>query len=163
MAVGQLAVQEIQGTKDCMELLLRYGDGGDKVWALDGLKNAVVKKDRRMDELDRPKPASVPLAIEGPKESYLSEVALAMGYDRKTVQPALPRLRGGSDPRPGELCEARTSSRIMLTSGTSRCVSHVPCNLATLNVFDVHVEVSVHLLLFAANMRRNELLYGRGC
>ena len=89
MAVGQLAMQEMRDTKDCMELLLKYGDGGDKVWALDGLKNAVIKKDRRMDDMDRPSPASVPLAIEGPKEIYLSEVALAMGYSRKIVQPAL--------------------------------------------------------------------------
>ena len=92
MAVGQLAVQEMQTTKDIMELLLRHGDGGDKVWALDGLKNAVIKKDRRIDEFDRPAPATLPLAIEGPREIYLSEVALAMRYNRKTVQPALARI-----------------------------------------------------------------------
>ena len=92
MAVGQLAVQEMQHTKDIMELLLRHGDGGDKVWALDGLKNAVIKKDRRIDEFDRPAPTTSPLMIEGPKEIYLSDVALAMGYDRKTVQPALAKI-----------------------------------------------------------------------
>lgn len=94
MAVGQLAVQELQASTTAMELLLRYGDGGDKVWGLDGLKNAVIKKDRRIDEFDRaPAASATPLAaIEGPKEIYLSEVALAMGYDRKTIQPALARL-----------------------------------------------------------------------
>ena len=92
MAVGQLAVQELQASTGAMELLLRHGDGGDKVWALDGLKNAVIKKDRRIDEFDRPAPASSPLLIEGPKEIYLSDVALGMGYDRKIVQPALARI-----------------------------------------------------------------------
>ena len=92
MAVGQLAVQEMQTTKDVMELLLRHGDGGDKVWALDGLKNAVIKKDRRIDEFDRPAPVTLPLAIEGPREIYLSEVALAMGYNRKVVQPSLAKI-----------------------------------------------------------------------
>lgn len=92
MAVQQTAVQELQVATGAMELLLKYGDGGDKVWALDGLKNAVIKKDRRIDEFDRPAPAASHLLIEGPKEIYLSDVALAMGYDRKTVQPALARI-----------------------------------------------------------------------
>ena len=92
MAVGQLAVQEMQTTKDVMELLLRHGDGGDKVWALDGLKNAVIKKDRRIDDFGRPVPVPLPLAIEGPREIYLSEVALAMGYNRKVVQPSLAKI-----------------------------------------------------------------------
>ena len=92
MAICQTAVQEMANSKDVLELLLRYGDGGDKVWALDGLKNALIKKDRRINEFDRPAPASSPLLIEGPKEIYLSDVALGMGYDRKIVQPALARI-----------------------------------------------------------------------
>ncbi|DBA87254.1 hypothetical protein WJX77_003266 [Trebouxia sp. C0004] len=93
MALCQTAVQEMANSKDILELLLKYGDGGDKVWALDGLKNALIEKDRRIDEFDKPAPAASHLLIEAPKEIYLSDVALAMGYDRKTVQPALPRIR----------------------------------------------------------------------
>lgn len=92
LAWGQHAVQEMETSRGIMELLLKYGDGGDKVWALDGLKNAVIKKDRRTDEFVRPAATTTPLTIEGPKEIYLSDVALAMGYDRKTVQPALARI-----------------------------------------------------------------------
>ena len=92
MAVGQLAVQELQASTSAMELLLKYGDGGDKVWGLDGLKNAMIKKDRRIDEFDRPAPATSLLAIEGPNEIYLSEVAQTLGYGRKIVQPALARI-----------------------------------------------------------------------
>jgi prophage antirepressor-like protein len=94
MAVGQFAVQEMQATGGILEMLLKYGDGGDKVWGLDGLKNAVIKKDRRIDDFDRPAPtgAGAPLAIEGPREIYISDVAIAMGYNRKLVQPALGRI-----------------------------------------------------------------------
>lgn len=93
MAVSQVAIQEMQATTAVMELLLRHGDGADKVWGLDGLKNAVIKKDRRIDDLDRPSVARAGLlAIEGPKEIYLSEVALALGYHRKTIQSALSKI-----------------------------------------------------------------------
>ena len=92
IALCQTATQEMANSKDILELLLKYGDGGDKVWALDGLKNALIKKDRRIDEFDRPAPVASPLLIEGPKEIYLSDVALAMGYDRRAVQPALARI-----------------------------------------------------------------------
>lgn len=91
LAVGQFAVQEMQATTSIMELLLKHGDGVDKVWGLDGLKNALMRKDRRIEEFDRPVQTSGPLAIEGPREIYISDVAAQMGYSRKIVQ-ALTRI-----------------------------------------------------------------------
>lgn len=85
MAVGRLAVLEMEATTSAVKPLLEEGDDAHRVWGLQALKRAVITKDRRIDDFDRKQ-------TEGPKEIYLSEVALAMGYDRKVVQPALARI-----------------------------------------------------------------------
>ena len=90
LAVRKLAVQEMQTTTGAVQLLLERGDGErDRVWGLHALKNAVITKDKRIDDFEGIPSLS---ALTEPKRVYLFEVALAMGYDRKTIQPALARI-----------------------------------------------------------------------
>ena len=81
MAVGTSAVEEMRTTASAMKLVLENGDNEDKAWALCTLKRAVILKDTRIDNENRKH-----------MEIRLSEVALSMGYSRKTVQHALARI-----------------------------------------------------------------------
>ena len=81
LAVCTSAVEEMRTTTSATKLVLENGDDEDKAWALCTLKRALILKDTRIDTEDRKH-----------MEIRLSDVALSMGYSRKTVQPALSRI-----------------------------------------------------------------------
>ena len=81
LAVCTSAVEEMRTTTSATKLVLENGDDEDKAWALCTLKRALILKDTRINTEDRKH-----------MEIRLSDVALSMGYSRKTVQPALARI-----------------------------------------------------------------------